>query len=151
MGRRFLLSFVIVSAIASACGGSMYGRPIDSPFLSVDRAIDAAILKGDIDFLERTLDSTFRFTHGDGKSQSKKDFIDAVRAGRMLAKTRDVDEQEVELHGEIAVVTGRIHVIRDAPDPARREYSIWYVRVYATRGKEVVLLSHRTVRTTLPA
>ena len=151
MRHKVLRIFAIVSAIEASSRGSIEAETArETAALAVDRAIDAAILNADAEFLERTLDATFRFTHGDGKTQTKKELIDAVRAGRMRARVREVDEQDVELHGEIVIVNGRVHVVRDVPDPARRDYSIWYVRVYTNQRQGLVLLSHRTVRTTLP-
>ena len=143
------LRLIAVLAIISA--HSVEAATIsESAVLSLDRGFDSAILNSDTAFLERTLDSTFRFTHHDGKTQSKKELIEAVGAGRLKAKVREVADQAVESHGDIAVVTGRTHFVRDVPDPARRDYSVGYVRVYAIRDGDLRLLSHRSVSTTLP-
>jgi ketosteroid isomerase-like protein len=122
----------------------------EADVLALDRGFDHAILTSDIEFLSRVMSPDFKFTHGDGNSQSKSEIIDAVRAGRLRSKTRDVDEQAVEIHGDIALVSGRVHVVRDNPDPARRDYSVWYIRVYAKRADGLQLISHRTERSTLP-
>jgi hypothetical protein len=122
----------------------------EADVLAQDRAFDHAILMSDTEFLSRMLAPDFKFTHGDGNNQSKSEIIDAVKAGRLRSKTREVDEQAVEIHGDIALVSGRVHVVRDNPDPARRDFSFWYIRVYAKRANELQLISHRTERSTLP-
>ncbi len=67
-----------------------------------------------------------------------------VRPGRYVA--RDLSSQQAESHGDVAVTTGQIRVQSADGEPSRREYSIWYVRVYAQRAGQWQLLSHRTVR-----
>lgn len=120
-----------------------------NPVAVLDREVDRAILEKNVGYLDQKLASTFRFTHGDGKFQSKSQLIDAVRSGRMGAKTREVSDQEVETHGDVFIVTGQVHVVRDDPDPTRRDYRIWYLRVYRKRDSQLELLSHRTVKSTL--
>lgn len=150
MARAFVRALAILTSIIAPVLHPLNAAIVsEGTILALDRAVDSAILAQDTDFLQRTLDSTFRFTHGDGQTQSKEELISAVRSGRMRAKVREVSEQKVELHGAIAIVTGRIHVVRNNPDPARRDYTIWYLRVYETRAHDVVLVSHQTMRTTL--
>jgi hypothetical protein len=58
---------------------------------------------------------------------------------------RDVDTQNVEIHGDVAITTGRVRA-RTGSRSAVREFSFWYVRVYARRDGQWRYLSHRTVR-----
>jgi len=104
--------------------------------------VEAATLRGDAAFLDRIYAADFRFTHGDDQRtvQTKAEVLKGVRPDRFVA--RDLDSVEVELHGDVAMTTGRIHV-RTAQN---NEYTVWYVRVYAMRDGRWLLLSHRTVR-----
>ena len=115
--------------------------------LSLDRAIDAALLNEDSDFLDEALSDDFRFTHGDAWTRGEEPRrVDDKRStlrldGRFISRT--LDSQKVELHGSIAITTGRIRVRRDG---GRRKYSLWYLRVYHKRDRRWKLVSHRTVR-----
>ena len=58
--------------------------------------------------------------------------------------SRDISAQQVELHGDVAVTVGRVHV---RPKNARpeQEYTVWYERVWALRDGRWRMLSNRTV------
>jgi len=146
---RYMTAMLLIALITGLVHAQDAGTSTTA-VLELDRGIDHAILEKDVAFLAQKLASSFRFTHGDGKFQSKSELIDAVRSGRMNAKTREVTDQDVEMHGDVFIVTGQIHVVRDNPDPARRDYRIWYVRVYRKRDGQLEQLSHRTVKSTLP-
>ena len=146
---RYLPAMLLIALITGLVPAQSDGTPATA-VLELDREIDRAILEKDVALLGQKLASSFRFTHGDAKIQSKPELIDAVRSGRMNAKTREVTDQDIEMHDNVFIVTGQIHVVRDNPDPTRRDYRIWYVRVYRKHDSQLELLSHRTVKSTLP-
>jgi ketosteroid isomerase-like protein len=121
----------------------------ESEILQLDRDFDRAIRESDVTFLNGICADSFLFTHGDGVAQPRANFLAAVSAGGMRSKTRAVAGQEIEMHGDVALVTGSVRVTRDLPDPKRADYTIWYVRVYACRGGSWQILSNRTTRSTL--
>ena len=121
----------------------------ESEILQLDREFDRAIRDGDVIVLNRICADSFLFTHGDGVAQPRANFLALVSTGGMRSKTRDVADQQIEMHGDVALVTGRVHVTRDHPDPKRADYTIWYVRIYACRGGSWQILSNRTTRSTL--
>ncbi len=69
-----------------------------------------------------------------------------LRSGNVSYTERSVDSIEVEMHGNIAVTTGRMHIKTNLVDPRRQEFTIWYVRVYERRDDLWQLLSHRSVQ-----
>ena len=58
---------------------------------------------------------------------------------------REVDSQQVEIHGDVAITMGRLRARSGGPVTEQRSFSFWYVRVYAQRDGEWKYLSHRTV------
>ena len=60
--------------------------------------------------------------------------------------SRDVDSQQLELHGDVAITYGRYRARTTAADPARNSFTVWYERVHARRNGGWQYLSHRTVR-----
>jgi len=108
------------------------------------------VLHADTAFLERVCASDFTYTHGDGWTTGKPILgVDhraewlASLAGRYSA--REVDSQQVELHGDVAITMGRVRARSGGPAAAQRAFSFWYVRVYAQRDGRWQYLSHRTV------
>lgn len=118
--------------------------------LMLERQIEAAVLHADVVFLERVCASDFTYTHGDGWTTGdpilgvdhRSDWL-ASLPGRY--SSREVDSQQVELHGDVAITMGRVRARSGGPAAAQRAFSFWYVRVYAQRDGRWQYLSHRTV------
>ena len=118
--------------------------------LDLERRIEAAVLGADTDFLDEVLASDFTYTHGDGWTTGgavrgvdhRAEWL-ASLAGRY--SRREVDSQQVELHGDVAITMGRVRARSGPSAGAPRSFSFWYVRVYALRDGRWQYLSHRTV------
>ena len=118
--------------------------------LALEREIEAAVLRADVAFLDRVCASDFTYTHGDGWTTGGA--VRGVdRRAEWLASLpgrysrREVDSQQVEMHGDVAITMGRVRARSGGTDAAQRAFSFWYVRVYAQRDGQWRYLSHRTV------
>ena len=118
--------------------------------LALERQIEAAVLRADVAFLDGVCAPDFTYTHGDGwitggsvLGVDTREAWLASLAGRY--SRREVDSQQVELHGDVAITMGRVRARSGEGDPAPRSFSFWYVRVYAHRDGGWQYLSHRTV------
>ena len=118
--------------------------------LALEREIEAAVLRADVAFLDRVCASDFTYTHGDGWTTGGA--VRGVdRRAEWLASLpgrysrREVDSQQVEIHGDVAITMGRVRARSGGADAAQRAFSFWYVRVYAQRDGQWRYLSHRTV------
>ena len=159
--RAVVLSAAVVAVIAAvaAAAAGLPARqaaethaPADraAEVLALERQIEAAVLEADVAFLDRVCASDFTYTHGDGWTtggpilgvDQRADWL-ASLAGRYSA--REVDSQQVELHGDVAITMGRVRARSGGPAAAQRAFSFWYVRVYAQRDGRWQYLSHRTV------
>lgn len=156
--RAVALIAGILAALAANMAGAagQEGAGAHSPagagadVLALERQIEAAVLHADLAFLERVCASDFTYTHGDGWTTGdpilgvdhRSDWL-ASLPGRYSA--REVDSQQVELHGDVAITMGRVRARSGGPTAAQRTFSFWYVRVYAQRDGRWQYLSHRTV------
>ena len=135
-------------ASAQELSGAGAGRA--GEVLELERRIEAAVLGADTAFLDDVLASDFTYTHGDGWTTGgavrgvdhRAEWL-ASLAGRY--SQREVDSQQVELHGDVAITMGRVRARSGGPPDAQRAFSFWYVRVYALRDGRWRYLSHRTV------
>lgn len=60
--------------------------------------------------------------------------------------SRVLDSVKTEVHGDIVITYGRYAArIKDAA-PGRRQFTVWYERMYAKRDGKWQYLSHRTVK-----
>ena len=118
--------------------------------LALEKRIEEAVLRADVAFLDEVCADDFTYTHGDGWTTGgavlgvdrKQEWLDSL-SGRY--SSREVDSQQVEVHGDVAITMGRLRARSGGPEADRRSFSFWYVRVYAQRDGQWKYLSHRTV------
>ncbi|MEO2194815.1 MAG: nuclear transport factor 2 family protein [bacterium] len=122
-----------------------------SEVLALEKQVERAVLRADIEYLDAVCASDFTYTHGDGWTtgspilgvDTKSEWL-ASLPGRYAM--REVDSQQVEIHGDVAITMGRVRARTGPATTAQRAFSFWYVRVYARRDGQWWYLSHRTVR-----
>ncbi|MCU7548457.1 nuclear transport factor 2 family protein [Chitinophagaceae bacterium LB-8] len=128
--------------------------------LSAQSNYDAATLKNELDTLNRQIDhwvvqkntgllkkyyaDDFVFTHGTGHVDSKASWLENVAKPGTQFVSRLHDSTAVELHPNLAIVTGTLTVVRKTAAPGSN-YAVRYVRVYARQKKDWQMVSHRTV------
>ena len=119
--------------------------------LAFERDIEAAVVRGDVAFVDAASAPTFTFTHGDGwttggepiRVDSRADWLATVANAPYAS--RALDSVRTELHGDVVITYGRyVGRFKNAP-PGRRLFTVWYQRVYAKRDGRWQYLSHRTV------
>ena len=110
----------------------------------VDGAIDDAMANQDGPALERLLAEDFIYTHSNGSSQAKAEFIAAILA-RTNPPRRLLNDVHVEVHHDVAVTRGNLDLVYhdDRPNLYMR-----YVRVYRRQNGAWLAFSHRTVYAT---
>jgi ketosteroid isomerase-like protein len=110
----------------------------------IEQRIEQATARGDVAYLDSVYAPSFRFRHSTGALEERGPRLDALRRRTSAVFARDLDSLEVEVHGDIALTSGRIHVRQESPDPKWREYTIRYVRVYVRRAGRWQLLTHHS-------
>jgi hypothetical protein len=122
--------------------------------LALEQRIEAAVVRGDVAYVDKVTSSDFSFVHGDGwtsggqplMSDDKAAFLKRVVDREYLV--HDLDSVKIEMHGDVAITYGRYVSLYDpknnAANPPRLN-SIWFERVYAKRDGQWRFLSHRTV------
>jgi ketosteroid isomerase-like protein len=110
---------------------------------ALEQRVETAVARGDAAFLESVYAPSFRFRHSTGMLEDRAMRMTALRRGpapnapRVTART--VDSLEVEVHGDVALTTGRIWVQREGSD-----YTVRYARVYVRRDGRWQLLTHHS-------
>jgi len=111
---------------------------------SINRELDRAYVKKDISFLQKHYAQDFYFLHATGMVDSKTSWIGKLKnQDSPPLLSREHDSTVVELHNDIAIVTGKLTVLFQ-PQANRDGYGISYIRVYALRNKVWQLISHHS-------
>lgn len=109
-----------------------------------NRKIDKAVVSKDLGFLNKHYGDDFVFTHGTGLIDSKKSWLESIKKSKGYA-SREHDSTVVELHDDIAIISGKLTVGRLEPaKDGTKKYSLRYVRVYVSRKQTWQMISHRT-------
>jgi hypothetical protein len=116
----------------------------------LDRRLEEAAVKGDAELLEQHLGDDLSFTHAGGMTETKSEWV--LRARRIPSRyffAREVTNQVVEIHGDVARVVGRLDIRGFGPreDPTKTPpncSAIEYVHLYARRNNQWTLVSNRT-------
>ena len=122
--------------------------------IAFEKATEGAVVRGDTAYLERALAPTFLFTHGDGwvdggaplKIDTKASWIEYVKRKPSPYIYRELDHQQVELHGDVAITLGRYFYLPQSNNGNAAHMHVWFERVYAKRNGQWQQLSHRTVK-----
>src|SRR5688572_11399006 len=125
--------------------------PAAAEVLAFEREIEAAIVRGDVEFVDRACAPTFVFSHGDGwttggdpfRVDNRAQWLAVVKAAPYASRV--LDRVRVEMHGDVAITYGRYVAVMKSGDPERQQFDLWFERVYAKRDGRWQYLSHRTV------
>ncbi len=117
--------------------------------LVFEREIEAAVVRGDVGFVDGASAPTFTFTHGDGwttggaplRVDSRADWLATV--AKSPYASRVLDSVKTEVHGDVVITYGRYVGRFKNAAPGRRQFTVWYQRVYAKRNGRWQYLSHR--------
>jgi hypothetical protein len=118
---------------------------LKTKILLANKLIDEGVVKKNLVSLDTLYAKDFIFTHGTGLVDSKKSWLENVAKKEQVFISRVQDSTTVELHPDFALVTGKVSISRKDNDKAIN-YGIWYVRIFAPRGKFWQLVSHRTTK-----
>ena len=122
--------------------------------LALEQKIEAAVVRGDVAFVDGVLSADFRFVHGDGWTTGGKPLMEDDKAAflkRVASKeylVHDLDSVKTEVHGDVVITYGRyvsLYVPANRSGNPGQLNSIWFERVYARRDGQWKFLSHRTV------
>ncbi len=119
--------------------------------LALERAMEAAVVRGDVEYVDSVSAPDLTFTHGDGWTTGGKPLLVDDRASFLKRvenrqyNARDLDSVQVEMHGDIAITYGRYVAQNRTGNPNQSWFSVWFERVYAKRRGRWLYVSHRTV------
>jgi len=134
----YLLLFIIF--YNSACA-----QRDNEALLSINAKIEEAAVKKNTDVLEKYIADDFVFIHGTGFVDNKSSWIKSVANPSSKFISRVQDSTTVELHDDVALVTGKVEITRMDKDTSVG-YGILYIRVYRKKKDVWQIISHRTTK-----
>lgn len=143
--QRGLCALAVLLALPARGGAQARPASSDSALLvAIELRIESATMRRDVAYLDSVYAPSFRFKHSTGSLEERAPRLAGLRTGTARVFARDLDSLDVEVHGDIALTTGRIHVRQESADPKWAEYTVRYARVYVRREGRWQLLTHHS-------
>jgi hypothetical protein len=99
------------------------------------------------DSLNWIADETMKFIHSNGWTQSKKDFIEDLKSGKLNYTSIVIAESSVNVYNEkCAVVTGKGTFKGLMPDQSEFNINLLYTEVYVRSKKQWKLVSRQACK-----
>jgi hypothetical protein len=117
----------------------------DATAFAAQDARFAAMVAADTAYLEKALDSSLTYNHSTGATQTKTEFIAAIRAGGLKYKSIDVIDRQARRFGSVVVITGtyRLQATNNSETIDSRAR---FTDVYEVRGKDLVQVAWQNTR-----
>jgi ketosteroid isomerase-like protein len=149
LGKRtgLLIGLVLAAISVSAHAGEKQQDAQSVELLNLDRQWQEAVTTGDAKFIEEWTGDDLVFTHSGGFTDGKADWIRRATEVPRTNLERKVSNQSLEMHGDVALVFGRLDVRAILTKDAARApscYTLEYVHLYARRNGKWQFVSHRT-------
>jgi hypothetical protein len=106
----------------------------------------AAMCASDVDALDDLLAAELVYTHGNGVSETKAEFLDNLRRGRLRYRSIEHDPPGVLLFGEVAVLSGAAQAELITP-AGETSFGMRYLEVQVRHGDAWRLVAWQSTRT----
>lgn len=131
------ITFILLTTLSSF---SQIEKELDD----LNRKIDQAVVDKNIEFLKKHYADDFVFTHSTGLIDSKESWVKNIeKMGNDKFLSRAHDSTKVEMHGDVAIIFGKLSVERQGREKISK-YALHYVRVFALRNKVWQMISHKS-------
>jgi ketosteroid isomerase-like protein len=114
--------------------------------LAADDRRFAAMVQGDQAALDGLLADDLTYTHSTGQMETKAQFLESLRAGKLRYLSAEPADREVRLYGDIAVVTGRA-AVKASVDGKELLLPLRFTEVWVKRGGGWKLAAWQSTRT----
>jgi ketosteroid isomerase-like protein len=115
--RRIVALFAVLIAMSFLAVGQ-YGSSdsketaasntkVQDELMKLERERSQAVIKGDTAFLDRSTADDYTIINANGQLSNKQQTLDAIKSGAIKVESNDLDDLNVRVYGNTAVVTGR--------------------------------------------
>src|SRR3974377_1173315 len=102
--------FMLAAALFSAMPGLSQANDVADQIRAMDKAQRDAALRGDTTLEEQYTATNCVSINPAGVLSTREQALARMKSGDLKLDAIDVDQEQVEVHGDTAIVTGREHV-----------------------------------------
>jgi ketosteroid isomerase-like protein len=146
--RGVLVAAALAGSIAVGSFGGAHAAERNADVATLTRLSDdwdKAIVRKDEKAIANNMAEDFRQIDGDGNIETKKSFVAGIVDQRLTIDPYTVEDFEIRLHGDTALLSGRTHMTgRFDGKPFASNYR--YIDIYVRRGGEWKIVSVQITR-----
>lgn len=139
---RFISS--LLAALALFVVADLLAAPADD-VLRAERERVAALVADDFAALDRLLSPALNYGHSSGVAETKAEYLDALRSGRLKYKSLEHSSPSVRIHGDTAIMQGTSKV-RAVSGGVESTVNLRFLLVYIRDGGQWRLAAWQSTR-----
>lgn len=139
MTRRLLLLFALAGALFA-------GDPVSDAVAEAADGWRDALLRQDKAGLDRLLADDLNYTHSNGKSETKSEYIARVTTGPSHYESFNKSDVRIRVYGDLAILSGYV----DVKTPNRPSYRVRTLEIYKNNNGQWQFLEKESVRVPNP-
>ncbi len=121
------------------------GQTVQNQLKRLEKQRTEALMKGDAGFLDRTTADDYTMITSSGQLRTKGRMMGDLKSGEVKFQSADVDDLEVRVYGDTAVVTGRhTQKAQSAGNDISGEYR--FTRVYVKQKGQWKAVAYQATR-----
>jgi ketosteroid isomerase-like protein len=134
-----VLAFAIVPGCATQPAAACDGAQVIAALSAQSDRWDKAIVRKDRTAIEANMADDFRQIDGRGNIETKRSFVDGSVSADLEIDPYTVEDFEVRLYGDVALLSGRTNMTgRYQGEPFRSHYRYIDVYVHGAQGWKIV-------------
>jgi ketosteroid isomerase-like protein len=104
------LPHLLIASLILLLPARAANRTIEAEVIAAEQSRVTALIQDDFAALDRLLSDDLTYTHSNALVDSKAQYIESLRSGRLKYKALDHEQQHVRVYGDTAVLTGLTRV-----------------------------------------
>lgn len=100
---------------------------------AADEARYKAMIAPDLAALERIFGDDLLYTHGSAATDTKREYIDALKSGKYKYRSAKKEGVTVRIYGDVAIMHGRVTIEAEVGGSTRTLNNV-FVNVWVKRG-----------------
>ena len=128
--KKFTMAVVLITALAALAFAQTMTKA-EMEVLKINKEYDMAVVKNDVQALERILADDYIYTDTDGSIYNKMQDLEIAKSGDLKFESGMSDDVKVRVYGDTAIVTGRWMskgVYKGKAFDDKERYTSFYVR-----------------------
>jgi ketosteroid isomerase-like protein len=145
--RRWTLGIL---AAAAGLGAATAGAGDTEAVLAAHDKRIALTVAADLAGLAAMMTDDFSYTHSSAVTETKAEFLDALKTGKYVYRAITPRDRRVRVHGDTAVVSGPCHAVIE-PGGKKTELDLYFTELYVKQAGQWRVALWQATRFPAPA